>query len=118
MRSTLALAAAIVLISAGSGGTTAIAGGEAHCPWDKATILGTRGDDVLIGTSASDVIVGLGGNDTIRGLQGNDTLYGCGGDDKLYGGMGRDNAHGGSGNDLVVDISPSTSPQNLIGGFG
>ncbi|WP_019874725.1 calcium-binding protein [Sporichthya polymorpha] len=80
------------------------------CRGEKATIVGTPGDDVLTGTAGRDVIVGLGGNDVIRGRggndlicagDGNDKVRGGGGDDRIYGGAGDDRLYGGAGSDRV-----------------
>lgn len=62
----------------------------ARCLGRRATVVGTRGKDVLVGTRHDDVIVGLGGQDRIHGR---------GGDDLLCGGRGRDGIVGGSGSD-------------------
>jgi Ca2+-binding RTX toxin-like protein len=101
----------------------------AYCNYEKATIVGTSGADVLRGTSNPDWIAGLGGNDVISGLGeedvmcgglGADTIYahdkagfatcqGTGGEeilggkgnDKLYGGGVYTKFKGGPGNDLL-----------------
>jgi Ca2+-binding RTX toxin-like protein len=81
------------------------------CQGDKATILGTRGADVLIGTPRADVIVASGGNDTIRGRGGDDLVcagsggdhvHGLAGDDRIYGGPGPDHLLGGAGDDRLA----------------
>jgi hypothetical protein len=51
------------------------AGSRPTCFGRKATIVGTRGDDVLIGTSGSDVIVGRDGQDRIHGRGGQDFMW-------------------------------------------
>ena len=82
-----------------------------RCFGQRATIVGTAGDDRLRGTPGRDVIVGRGGGDLIRGRGGNDLLCGGGGSDLVFGGDGRDRLHGGgapdglqpgAGNDLIV----------------
>lgn len=76
---------------------------EQHrCRGRRATIVGTRGRDVLKGTKERDVIVGLRGNDAIRGFGGNDLVCGGAGRDRLFGGKGRDKLFGGKGADLLV----------------
>jgi hypothetical protein len=88
------------------------------CAGHTATVVGTKGNDVLIGGSGADVIVGGGGDDIIRGAGGddiicgnagadvllgdggNDRLYGGSGDDRLFGGDGTDTCSGGTGSDI------------------
>jgi uncharacterized repeat protein (TIGR01451 family) len=93
------------VVAAGGGG------GGPTCGGQTATIVGTRGSDVLRGTGKRDVIKARGGNDQIRGLQrkdivcaggGNDTARGGGGGDTLKGGSGRDVLKGGGGNDDLI----------------
>jgi hypothetical protein len=103
------------------------------CNSEKATIVGTRGPDVIIGTRRADVIVSSGGNDTIRGRGGNDLVcagkgadqvLGRAGNDRLYGGPGPDHLLGGAGNDLlagqggndILDGGPGVD--RLLGGPG
>jgi len=62
----------------------------ARCFGRRATIVGTREDDVLAGTPHRDVIAGLGGSDHIEGKGGSDLICGGGGRDNLSGGAGRD----------------------------
>ena len=52
-----------------------------HCFGERATIIGTSGDDVLRGTAGRDVFVGRGGLDVIDGRGGNDRI--CGGGQPL-----------------------------------
>ncbi|GAA0611257.1 hypothetical protein GCM10009547_11630 [Sporichthya brevicatena] len=73
----------------------------ATCRGEKATIVGTPGDDVLIGTAGRDVIVGLGGNDVIRGRGGDDLICAGAGNDNVRGGGGNDRIHGGAGDDVL-----------------
>ena len=68
-----------------------------RCHGAIATIVGTRGDDVLVGTPGRDVIVGRAGDDRIRGRGGNDVICGNVGADVLEGGPGRDRLYGGTG---------------------
>lgn len=81
-----------------------------RCAGRVATIVGTRGADVLRGTKGRDVIAGLagndrilggGGNDLVCGHDGKDDLRGRGGRDRLLGGAGADRLEGGSGNDRL-----------------
>ena len=77
-----------------------------RCGGERATIVGTDGNDVLIGTDGHDVIHGLAGRDVIKGLEGNDVLCGGSGRDTLVGGPGDDVLVGGASDDV------------LKGGFG
>lgn len=69
------------------------------CRGVKATIVGTKGDDIIRGTPGPDVIHGLGGNDIIFGLGGDDIICGGPGNDQLFGGPGNDSLNGGRGFD-------------------
>ena len=71
------------------------------CNGERATIVGTEGNDRLVGTVGRDVIVGLGGNDVIDGKAGNDVICGGDGRDSLHGGAGNDHLRGGTGRDLL-----------------
>ena len=51
------------------------------CKGQKATIVGTEGDDVLGGKGGSDVIVAKGGNDQIFSGEGDDMVCAGDGDD-------------------------------------
>jgi uncharacterized delta-60 repeat protein len=86
-----------------------------HCGGRRATIVGTRGRDVLKGTKRGDVIVGLRGNDVIRGFGGNDVICGDAGRDRLFGGKGRDKLFGGKDADLLVG---GPGRDRLHGGLG
>lgn len=72
-----------------------------RCFGERATIVGTSGDDVLNGTSRRDVIVGRGGDDVIKGRGRADLICGGKGDDTIRGGDGIDLAFGGGGNDEI-----------------
>ncbi len=85
------------------------------CAGQRATIVGTEGDDVLRGTANADVIVGLGGNDTIFGAKGNDIICANAGDDYIQGGPGRDLIIGGYGNDRIIG---NAGNDDLRGGRG
>jgi Ca2+-binding RTX toxin-like protein len=71
------------------------------CFGERATIVGTAGNDALTGTAGRDVIVGIQGNDTIDGGEGNDSICAGDGDDVLVGGGGIDGLVGGLGNDRL-----------------
>lgn len=108
-------------------GRREVAPGQATCRGEKATIVGTPGDDTLEGTAGPDMIAGLGGNDEIRGGGGLDYL--CGGDgiddlfgdaarDSLVGGPGDDHLDGGDGFDFVhFPTAPRDMNINLEQGF-
>jgi Ca2+-binding RTX toxin-like protein len=99
------------------GGAPDIGAFEFHpaCDGVEATIIGSRGADVLKGTSGRDVIQGLGGGDRLSGAGGRDLICGAAGPDTLKGGKGRDVLIGGSGNDVLhggksVDVVFGGSP--------
>jgi Ca2+-binding RTX toxin-like protein len=71
------------------------------CFGERATIVGTDGDDVINGTAGRDVIVGLDGDDQIAADEGDDLVCGNAGDDTINGGSGRDTLHGERGNDTL-----------------
>jgi Calx-beta domain-containing protein/hemolysin type calcium-binding protein len=96
--------------AAPSGGSTAVT-----CAGRRATIVGTRGRDILRGTRRADVIAARAGNDVITGLRGNDIVCAGAGNDRLYGGAGRDRLDGGRGRDLLVG---GPGRDRLIGGAG
>ena len=85
-----------------------------YCFDRKATIVGTRGDDVLKGTKGRDVIVGLGGNDTLKGMGGRDFICGGPGGTRLSGRQGED-LMGGRGSDR---LSGGRGHELLLGGDG
>lgn len=93
------------------------------CAGDRATLVGTAGDDVLVGTNGPDVIVGGGGNDIIRGLggrdilcagPGQDTLRGGDGADVVLAGCGDDDLNGGAGKDQVDSGACRTHDHDVI----
>jgi subtilisin-like proprotein convertase family protein len=96
--------------AAGGRGSTAVT-----CAGQRATIVGTRGRDILRGTRRADVIAARAGNDRITGLRGNDIVCAGAGNDRLYGGTGRDRLDGGRGRDLLVG---GPGRDRLIGGAG
>lgn len=73
------------------------------CDGQRATIVGTTGDDILEGTPGNDVFRGLAGNDTLRGHGGNDRICGGYGADRVYGGTGNDRVFGGPDRYFVND---------------
>ena len=84
--------------------------GVSKCRGDKATIVGTNGNDRLTGTSGRDIIVAGSGDDVVRsgagadyicGGAGNDTLAGEGQNDSILGSAGNDAIDGGAGYDWV-----------------
>ncbi len=60
---------------------------------DRASIVGSTGNDRLIGSVLADAISAGPGNDVLRGLGGADSLIGGADDDQIWGGAGRDTAH-------------------------
>jgi Tol biopolymer transport system component len=109
-----------------------------ECHGRTATLVGTRGADVLKGTKRKDVVLALGGNDRISTFSdadiicagpGNDVVNAgengeTGGSDLVMGGPGNDKiklgrelgtAKGEAGNDLLIG---SKGGDNLIGGPG
>ena len=74
----------------------------AKCATKRATIVGTKGRDLLRGTPRADVIAALAGSDRIEGLRGNDLICGGTGKDRLIGGKGRDRCLGGKGRDTAT----------------
>ncbi|HEY1855250.1 MAG TPA: calcium-binding protein [Solirubrobacterales bacterium] len=92
--------AGIAVFAQSAGGAEGLAE-TPRCHGRKATIVGTRGDDVIHGTDKPDVIVALGGNDTIYAGLGNDVVCGGPGDDLIHGGRGNDLLDGGAGTDRV-----------------
>lgn len=79
------------------------------CLGQRATIVGTSGDDVLLGTKGADVIAGLSGDDEIHGRGGRDLICGGPGSDVLAGDGGLDRIQGGRGNDIIAGGSGNDS---------
>jgi Ca2+-binding RTX toxin-like protein len=71
------------------------------CFGQKATQVGTAGDDTLVGTKKVDVFVGKGGNDILLGKGGADLLCGNSGDDTIGGLAGNDRMDGGTGDNQL-----------------
>ena len=85
------------------------------CAGQRATVLGTHGDDLLQGTDAADVIVAGAGDDTIAAGAGDDTVCAGSGDDSIDAGAGFDRVFGEEGDDQLG----GTGPLNLFfGGAG
>lgn len=106
------LAAALVL---GTPPVAAMAEPTHECAGQRATVVGTDGDDVLSGTPGPDVIVGGNGDDVIDGLEGNDTICGGNGKDVLTGGLGDDFLLGQNG---VDRLQGGAGADSLEGGNG
>lgn len=88
---------------------------ELTCFGVPATIIGSKGSDIIYGTSGDDYIVGLEGNDIIYGMGGNDLICGGEGNDILVGGHGNDIIDGDRGNDIIFGAG---GDDTLIGGEG
>ncbi len=95
-----------------------------NCRGIPATIVGTKGDDVLTGTGGRDVILARGGDDEIFARGGKDVI--CAGrgadvvkaggdDDVVYGGGGKDRIAGRGGDD---EIRGQLRGDRLRGGRG
>jgi Ca2+-binding RTX toxin-like protein len=91
------VAAAVIAMTA-SGAET---GAAPMCHGERATIVGTDGDDTIVGTDKSDVIWAGPGNDVIYGGLGNDIICGGAGDDLIHGGRGNDWLLGEAGTDRL-----------------
>jgi len=81
------------------------------CAGTLATIVGTRGRDVIDGTKRDDVIVARGGADEINAGAGEDLVCGGSGPDEIRGGAhddvllgngGDDHVRGGAGDDVII----------------
>ena len=78
-----------------------VAGESATCRGERATVVGTAGNDVIRGTEGADIIAGLGGDDEIHGAGAGDFICGGDGVDHLYGDEGRDSLVGDAGDDFM-----------------
>lgn len=88
------------------------------CHGERATIVGTSGDDRLTGTAGRDVIVARGGDDVVAAGGGDDLVCGGDGADELAGGPGDDRLFGerdGIGSDRGGSYRV---PDELTGGPG
>jgi hypothetical protein len=117
LRRTVALIASAALLASLTASTVAAPTSAAtpKCRGFVATIVGTKGPDVLVGTARRDVIVGRGGNDVINGRGGNDIICGGPGADRLIGKGGRDFLFGNGGSDR---LSGGVGNDRLFGGVG
>ena len=82
--------------------TTQVAGPTRTCRGVPATLIGTRGDDVLVGGGGRDVIVAFGGNDTIYAFAGQDLVCAGSGADHVGGGTAADRIFAGAGADRLL----------------
>jgi hypothetical protein len=108
------LVAALVIVST-PGAMNARARSRPKCQDMVATIVGTKGNDVLQGTKKRDVIAGLAGNDIIYGVGAHDRICGGPGHDRLYGGRGNDRLSGNRGNDSLFGEG---GKDVILGGVG
>ena len=93
------ISAALTVLATSSG---APADSAATCLGERATIVGTEGDDLIAGTSKDDVIVALGGNDVINAHGGDDLVCAGDGNDRIDAGDGFfDGIDGGVGDDWI-----------------
>jgi hypothetical protein len=112
----MALAAGALVVGMVPGVAAPVAAaGKVTCQGLVATIVGTKGPDVIYGTSGPDVIAGLGGNDRINGRAGNDIICGGPGADRLIGAAGLDRLYGNDGPDRLFG---GDDPDRLYGGVG
>jgi Ca2+-binding RTX toxin-like protein len=88
------------------------------CDGRRATIVGTRADDVLRGTPGADVIAGQRGSDLIDGRGGDDRICGGFGNDSLRGGAGQDRLFGGMDAIVVDEEGSAKIGDQLRGGPG
>ena len=94
----LACAAAALIAVTAFGAET---GPAPMCHGERATIVGTDGNDTIVGTEKSDVIWAGPGDDTIYAGLGNDIVCGGAGDDLIHGGRGNDWLLGEAGTDRL-----------------
>jgi Ca2+-binding RTX toxin-like protein len=102
-------------VSAALSASASLEAGRPACFGQRATLVGSSGNDVIEGTPRRDVIVAGAGHDVIRSLGGVDFVCAGAGNDRLYGGPNPNNftltrdpsrgdrLAGGEGNDLIVD---------------
>jgi len=76
--------------------------GAVSCRGFTATVIGTRGDDVLFGTPGPDVIASLGGNDRVFALAGRDLVCAGSGADRIASGSAADRVLAGAGPDRLI----------------
>lgn len=82
--------------------TTRVVGPGATCRGVPATLVGTRGDDVLVGSAGPDAIVAFAGNDTVFAFSGRDLVCAGSGRDHVGGGTAADLVFGGAGGDRLL----------------
>jgi uncharacterized repeat protein (TIGR01451 family) len=82
--------------------TTVVTGPARTCRGVPATLVGTRGNDVLVGGASPDVIASFGGDDTIYAFSGRDLVCAGPGRDYVGGGTAADSIFGASGGDRLV----------------
>ncbi len=82
--------------------TTLVTGPSRTCRGVAATIVGTRGNDVLVGGAGPDVIASFGGDDTIYAFSGRDLVCAGPGRDYVGGGTAADRIFGASGGDRLA----------------
>lgn len=82
--------------------TTTVVGPAKTCRGIAATLLGTRGNDVLVGSGGPDVIASFGGDDMIFAFGGRDLICAGGGRDYVGGGTAADRVFGASGGDRLL----------------
>lgn len=94
--------AAVVALGRANRDAGATGSGVYTCEGERATIVGTDGDDVIRGTGDRDVIHARAGNDVVVRSAGADIICGGKGADELNGGRGRDTLNGGGGVDVCI----------------
>ena len=110
----LALLGAAFAVSAGA--ATPQPEEPPRCHGQRATIVGTDGNDVIHGTPHRDVIWAGPGNDVVYAGMGNDVICGGPGSDVLHGGRGNDLVDGGPGDrDIVLG---ELGDDKVLGGAG
>jgi acid phosphatase type 7 len=114
-RHSVAVIIAALVIVPPPGAPAAQARSRPKCQDMRATIVGTKGNDVLQGTKKRDVIAGLAGHDIIFGVGAHDRICGGPGHDRLYGGRGNDRLSGNRGNDSLFGEG---GKDIILGGVG
>ena len=84
------------------------------CGGQKATWVGTNGNDTKVGGPGIDAFVGLDGRDKLTGLGGPDFLCGNGDRDQLTGSGGDDYLDGGDGPDLIRAAALVTTSSKAV----
>jgi Ca2+-binding RTX toxin-like protein len=103
-----------VVVNAGGGNDTVDATGLGTTSYDKSTINGGDGDDLLTGGARNDVLHGGAGEDRVAGFKGLDRLDGGEGNDVLVwnNGDASDRDEGGAGIDEVeVNGAPTVGDE-------